>query len=78
MELLHEDLTERIIGCLIAVHEELGPCLPEHTYQAAAALEMSARCLTFLREPELVVKYRDVVVGFTNQTSSWKAKSCWN
>ena len=63
MELLHEDVTERIIGCLIAVHEELGPCLPEHSYQVAAALEMNARGLKFLREPELVVKYRDVVVG---------------
>jgi GxxExxY protein len=63
MELIHEELTERIIGCLIQVHEQLGPCLPEHTYQAATALEMSARGLKFLRQPELIVKYRDVVVG---------------
>ena len=63
MELIHEDLTERIIGCLIAVHEALGPCLPEHTYQAATALEMAARGIKFIREPELLVKYRDVVVA---------------
>lgn len=42
MELIHAEVTEQIIGCLIAVHDALGPCLPEHTYQAAAALEMSA------------------------------------
>jgi GxxExxY protein len=63
MELIHEELTEQIIGCAIAVHDKLGPCLPEHAYQTAIALEMKAQGLTFLREPELVVKYRDVVVG---------------
>jgi GxxExxY protein len=63
MEMVHADLTKRIIGCLITVHEELGPCLPEHTYHAASALEMSARGIPFLRDPELIVKYRDVVVG---------------
>ena len=63
MELLHQDVTDRIIGCLIDVHKALGPCLPEHCYQAAAALEMKAQGLKFLREPELIVKYRDVVVG---------------
>jgi hypothetical protein len=47
MALLHEDLTERIIGCLIAVHDTLGPCLPEHSYQTAAALEMTAHGIRF-------------------------------
>jgi GxxExxY protein len=37
--------------------------LPEHSYQAAAALEMKAQGLKFLREPEFIVKYRDEVVG---------------
>jgi GxxExxY protein len=63
MELLYEDLSERIIGCLIRVHEELGPALPENTYQAATALEMSASGLVFLREPEFLIRYRDVVIG---------------
>lgn len=63
MELIHQDLTERIIGCLINVHDALGPGLAEHSYQAASALEMSACGIPFLREPELIVKYRDVVVG---------------
>ena len=63
MDLLYGDLTERIIGCLITVHRALGPCLPERTYQAAATLEFDACGLRFLKEPELVVTYRDVVVG---------------
>jgi GxxExxY protein len=62
-KLLHEELTEAIIGCMIAVHDELGPCLPERSYQIAAALEMNARGLKFVQEPNLVVKYRDVIVG---------------
>jgi GxxExxY protein len=63
MELIHEELTEQIIGCLITVHKALGPGLAEHSYQAASAIEMSVRGIPFLREPELVVRYRDVVVG---------------
>lgn len=63
MQLKHEELTEKIIGCLIDVHRVLGPGLAEHSYQAAAALAMSACGLAYLREPELVVTYRDVVVG---------------
>ena len=63
MPMLHEELTDRIIGCLIDVHKVLGPCLPEHCYQAAAAMEMKAQGLKFLREPELIVKDRDEVVG---------------
>ena len=63
MELLHEELTEQIIGCAMSVHDELGPCLPEHSYHAALGLELRVQGLRFLHEPELLVKYRDAVVG---------------
>ena len=63
-DFIHKDLTDRILRCAVAVHKELGPGLPEHSYQAAMALEMKAADLQFVRERTIVVRYRDVVVGW--------------
>ena len=38
---LHSHLTDKILGCAIAVHRELGPGLSEYSYQSALALEMA-------------------------------------
>lgn len=64
MNLIHSDLTDRILGCAIAVHRELGPGLTEYSYQSALALEMEAKPLRFIREPALAVRYRNVIVGW--------------
>lgn len=61
--LLHEELTDRILGCLVTVHTAVGPGLPEYSYQSASALEMEACGLQFVREPILTVTYRNVVIG---------------
>jgi GxxExxY protein len=58
------DLTDRILRCAIAVHKELGPGLPEYSYQAALALEMDAQHITYTSERTFAVRYRDVVVGW--------------
>ena len=42
-------LTERIIGCAIEVHRNLGPGLLEQTYEAAMCVEMGHRQLAFDR-----------------------------
>ena len=39
---LHEDLTERIISCAIAVHNTLGPGLLESIYQRCLVVELKA------------------------------------
>jgi GxxExxY protein len=61
---LHSDLTDKILGCAVAVHRELGPGLSEYSYQSALALEMSAKPLNFVREPALTVRFRDTVIGW--------------
>jgi GxxExxY protein len=61
--MLHGEVTDRILHCLIAVHRELGPGLSENSYQAAVALEFAARKVGFVREPTLSVTYRGVEVG---------------
>ena len=36
----HDPLTERIIGCAIAVHRAIGPGLLESTYEEALCMEL--------------------------------------
>jgi GxxExxY protein len=60
------ELTERIIGCAITVHRELGPGFLESVYQAALAHELSKAAIPFEREKGLSVQYDNVHldVGF--------------
>ena len=64
METLHAELTDSILRCAIAVHKELGPGLPEHSYQTAVALEFDNAGLRHTAEQPILVRYRDVVVGW--------------
>lgn len=63
MAYLHQDLTERIIGCAIAVHRELGPGLLENVYEAALALEFTAQEVRFVRQLALPVSYKGTDLG---------------
>ena len=42
-----EDLTEKIIGCAIAVHRELGPGLLESIYRECLMMELTAERMPF-------------------------------
>jgi GxxExxY protein len=42
-------LTERIIGCAIEVHRELGPGLLESTYESALCVELDEAGLKYQR-----------------------------
>lgn len=50
----HSDLTFRVIGCAMSVHNRLGPGLREGHYQRALAVEMESAGLT--HEPEKAVE----------------------
>ncbi|OHD21665.1 MAG: hypothetical protein A2Y38_01690 [Spirochaetes bacterium GWB1_59_5] len=50
-----DSLTERVIGCAIAVHRELGPGLLESIYEEAMGLELAAQGLSYNRQLELPV-----------------------
>jgi GxxExxY protein len=64
MEALFPELTDSILRCAITVHRELGPGLPEHSYQTALGLEMAAAGLRYVSDRPLIVRYRGVVVGW--------------
>lgn len=56
-------LTEKIIGCAIEVHRNIGPGLLESVYEAALCIELDNACLKFARQKVLPVKYKNQVIG---------------
>jgi PD-(D/E)XK nuclease superfamily len=53
-----EWLTERIIGCGIEVHKQLGPGLLESTYEAPLCVEFTDQNIAFVRQPVVPVVYK--------------------
>jgi GxxExxY protein len=60
---LHAELTERIIGCAIEVHKELGPGLLESAYEAALGAEFELSGLRYHRQVPVPVVYKGLPVG---------------
>ena len=59
-DLLHKNITEKIIGASFDVHSFLGNGFQEVIYQRALAYEMSQRNLEFAREIEQDIFYKDL------------------
>ena len=59
-----DPVTEKIIGCAIEVHRQLGPGLLESAYQSAMSIELGFVRLRFEREKTFPVEYRGVRIGF--------------
>jgi GxxExxY protein len=56
-------LTERIIGCAIEVHRQLGPGLLEGTYELALCIELSDAGLKNERQVAVPVVYKGRDIG---------------
>ncbi|MGE0587511.1 MAG: GxxExxY protein [Cyclobacteriaceae bacterium] len=56
-------LTGKIIGCAMEVHRHLGNGFQEVVYQRALELEMELQDLTFAREFEMPIFYKEKQVG---------------
>jgi len=59
-KLKHKDITEKIIGAAFEVHKFLGNGFQEVIYQIALAWEMSQVNLTFNREIEQDIYYKEL------------------
>ena len=59
----HEAVTEKIIACVIRVHQVLGPGFAEKIYRNALLLELRENKLQVEPEKEVAVRYRDQEVG---------------
>ncbi|HWI19161.1 MAG TPA: GxxExxY protein [Vicinamibacterales bacterium] len=56
-------LTERIIGCAVALHRSVGPGLSERVYQRGLAIEFEFNGLRFKDRPAFNVFHRGRVLG---------------
>ena len=56
-------LTERIIGCAIEVHRQLGPGLLESTYESALAVELELNGPRFQRQVPFPISYKGRIIG---------------
>lgn len=59
----YSELTSRIIGCSITVHKTLGNGFQEVIYQRALEIEMRLEGLSFDREFEMPIFYREQQIG---------------
>jgi GxxExxY protein len=60
---LYGQLTNRIIGCAIEVHKELGPGFLEALYEEAFCAELSRQNLAFVRQRPVHVSYKGLAIG---------------
>ena len=59
----HSELTGKIIGCSMEVHKILGNGFQEVIYQRALAKEMASQGLSFEREFEMAIYYKNEEIG---------------
>ena len=55
-----DDLSNRVIGCAIEVHREMGPGLLESTYEQCLAHELRRNGIPFQLQYPQPVKYKDI------------------
>ena len=55
-----DDLSNKIIGCAIEVHRELGPGLLESVYEIVLAYELQQRSLGVNRQMPIPIRYQDM------------------
>lgn len=59
----YSELTSKIIGCAMAVHSALGNGFQEVIYQRALEIEMKLAGISFNREFEMPIYYRNEQIG---------------
>src|SRR3989304_8612772 len=62
-EYKYSELTSKIIGCAMTVHKILGNGFQEVIYQRALEIEMKIAGISFTREFEMPIYYRDEQIG---------------
>ena len=55
-----DELSNRVLGCAIEVHRELGPGLLESTYEQCMAYELSRMHIPFRLQVTLPVQYKQI------------------
>jgi len=58
-----DELTYKIIGCAMKVHNTLGNGFQEVIYQRCLTIELEKQDLNFIREQEMLIYYEGIEVG---------------
>ena len=58
-----DELSNKVIGCAIEVHRELGPGLLESTYEQCLAYELTEAKIPFTLQVELPVQYKGIMLA---------------
>jgi GxxExxY protein len=61
--MIKNELTYKIIGCAMNVHNTIGPGFQEVIYQRCLKMELEESGLNFEREKNQTIFYKDVQVG---------------
>jgi len=59
---LYNGLTQEIIGAAMEVHRELGAGFLEYVYEVALCYELNFREISFERQKELDIYYKDLLI----------------
>jgi GxxExxY protein len=69
-EYKYSELTSKIIGCAMRIHNGLGNGFQEVIYQRALEIEMQDENLKFSREFEMPIYYKNQRIGTRCSSSS--------
>lgn len=58
-----DPLTDKILGCAIALHRAVGPALKESVYHRGLEIEFEAAGLPFVSKPRFPVVHRGKILG---------------
>jgi GxxExxY protein len=72
MKQINDELTYRIIGCAMKVHNTLGNGFQEVIYQRCLAIELGKQGIQFLREQEMPIHYDDKWWAQDEQILLWR------
>ena len=64
--MIHRELTGKIIGCAMKVHQYFKNGYQEVIYQRALAIELDKAGISYMREYEIPIYYYDTKVGSRN------------
>ena len=62
-QITNDPLTQKIIGCAIEVHRQLGPGLLEHIYEEGMVVELEIQGVRYKRQVKLPVLYKEKLIG---------------
>jgi GxxExxY protein len=62
VNLLYEEITEKIIGAAMEVHNVLGSGFLEGVYEEALCIELARRGLEYKSQEELSIAYKDLIL----------------